>query len=440
MRKPWESGRLCVSEKGRYLQNGKKPFFWLGDTAWLLIEKLTEQEMQAYLRNRAEKNFNVVQAVLVHHSGMQDAAGNAALCGDDFQLPDTEHGFWDSVDTLVKLAEQEGLYVALLPVWGSMVKGGFLNMSNAEAYGAFLATRYKSRPNIIWLIGGDVRGNEGYEVWNLLATTIKSIASKQLMGFHPFGRTRSALWFHEQLWLDFNMFQSGHRRYDQASLGAWDDNNQMEGFVGEDSWKYVLRDYEMNPAKPTLDGEPSYELIPQGLHDSTQPYWQACDARRYAYWSVFAGACGHTYGNNAVMQFYRREDKEASYGALNYWHEAVHDTGSGQMGHLYNLMCSVDFSTGHMAEEWLGQPQGEKYERISVFSGEGFAFFYTYTGQPFKVSLQPADGAAVHASWFDPVTGTYSYIGQIQGGGVKEFIPPNRRMGQNDWVLVLKAE
>jgi hypothetical protein len=26
--------------------------------------------------------------------------------------------------------------------------------------------------------------------------------------------------------------------------------------------------------------------------------------RRYAYWSVFAGSCGHTYGHNAIMQFY----------------------------------------------------------------------------------------------------------------------------------------
>jgi hypothetical protein len=50
-----------------------------------------------------------------------------------------------------------------------------------------------------------------------------------------------------------------------------------------------------------LDGEPSYEGIPQGLHDPTQPLWTDADARRYAYWSVFAGACGHTYGDNAVL-------------------------------------------------------------------------------------------------------------------------------------------
>ena len=121
------------------------------------------------------------------------------------------------------------------------------------------------------------------------------------MTFHPFGRTRSAAWFHTEPWLDFNMFQSGHRRYDQESVqatGCQNDDNLKSNdiFRGEDNWKYVLEDIDLNPKKPTIDGKPSYEGIPQGLHDPAQPVWQAANIRRYAYWSVFAGAFGHTYG------------------------------------------------------------------------------------------------------------------------------------------------
>ena len=54
------------------------------------------------------------------------------------------------------------------------------------------------------------------------------------------------------------------------------------------------------PVKPVLDGEPSYEGIPHGLHDTTLPRWKAKDVRRYGYWSVFAGAADYTYGDNAV--------------------------------------------------------------------------------------------------------------------------------------------
>lgn len=63
----------------------------------------------------------------------------------------------------------------------------------------------------------------------------------------------------------------------------------------------------MKPTKPVIDGEPSYENIPQGLHDPKEVLWKACDVRRYAYWSVFAGAFGHTYGNNSIMQMKKRD-------------------------------------------------------------------------------------------------------------------------------------
>ena len=107
----------------------------------------------------------------------------------------------------------------------------------------YLAGRYQNRPNIIWLVGGDVRGSVSLETFRAEGRTLKRLMPEKLVGYHPFGRTSSSLWFHEEEWLDFNMFQSGHRRYDQASLGAWDDNAEKEGFFGEDNWKYVDRDH-----------------------------------------------------------------------------------------------------------------------------------------------------------------------------------------------------
>ena len=58
--------KLTVSENGRYLQyeNGK-PFFWLGDTAWELFHRLNKEESEQYLKNRADKGFTVIQAVVL---------------------------------------------------------------------------------------------------------------------------------------------------------------------------------------------------------------------------------------------------------------------------------------------------------------------------------------------------------------------------------------
>ena len=58
-------GNLAISENRRYLMEGDKPFFWLGDTAWLMFLKLDEDEIYTYLRNRKEKGYNVIQTVLI---------------------------------------------------------------------------------------------------------------------------------------------------------------------------------------------------------------------------------------------------------------------------------------------------------------------------------------------------------------------------------------
>ena len=51
-RAPWENVRLAVSGNGRYLRNWNVPFFWLGDTAWLLFHQLTTEETRNYFQNR----------------------------------------------------------------------------------------------------------------------------------------------------------------------------------------------------------------------------------------------------------------------------------------------------------------------------------------------------------------------------------------------------
>ncbi len=427
--KPWERGALAVGKNHRYLTNGDTPFFWLGDTAWLMFADLSEDEAYIYLKNRADKGFNVIQSVLVY--SVPDLGGVNKMSTCDFD-PRTE-SYWRHCDKIIGMAESLGLYTALLPSWGSLVKNGVINSSNAETYAEFLADRYGEKRNVIWLLGGDIRAG-GYEtLYASFAAVLKKRAPNQLIGFHPFGRCSSSMWFKDAKWLDFNMFQSGHRRYDQCSLGAWDDNGGSE-FFGEDNWKYVRRDLELC-GKPTLDGEPSYEGIPQGLHDASQPRWTAKDVRRYAYWSVFAGACGHTYGNNSVMQFYSERSGAPSYGAEEYWTDAIHSGGAGQLRHLRALMESVDFTSGREREDLLCGGQKEKYGRTAVFAGDKFLFAYNYLGEPFEIDLSSFENAQMY--FFSPLSGTYSYIGRSDGTR-RRFAPPAALDENTDIVLVVK--
>ena len=217
-----------------------------------------------------------------------------------------------------------------------------------------------------------------------------------------------------------------------------DDNTTKEGWFGEDSWKYVERDWKKEPAKPVLDGEPSYEWILQGLHDTSQPYWKAADVRRYAYWSVFAGAAGHVYGHNSIMQFYRDTTKPGAFGAKYLWTDAIHHPGGAQMVHLKNLCERVGFEKGHPAEEYLSGPRGERYDYVSVFAGDDFLLAYTVNGRQIALSLEAYAGRALTAYWMDPVTGMYTYTGEVFGGGEAVFTPPERE-DSADSVLVLQC-
>ena len=82
--KPWEQGALKVTENGRYFSCGDTPFFWMGDTAWLLFHRLTEEETRNYLRNRKELGYNIILADFLHSPEQENCAGDAALVNGDF--------------------------------------------------------------------------------------------------------------------------------------------------------------------------------------------------------------------------------------------------------------------------------------------------------------------------------------------------------------------
>lgn len=442
-RKPWENGVLRVSENKKYLFNGEVPFFWMGDTSWLLLQRASREEAEAYLRNRADKGYNVIKTDFIHTVPQTDHYGNHAVENDtDFTKPITEgeYTYWDHIDFIISKAEELGLYMGLLPVWGgSIVKNEYLNMENVEAYTHFVGKRYQKYPNIIWIMGGDVRGEVFPEVWDRMAAILKSYNPERLICYHPFGRTSSTQWFNDREWLDIDMFQSGHRRYDQRDLKSWDDQSGGDEWFGEDNWKYVLRDHGRKILRPTLDGEPSYEQIPKGLHDPKEGYWQDFEVRRYAYWSVLSGACGFTYGANEVMQFLKPEYKPA-YGAQCNWDEAVHYPGSGQVVLLKELMEKFPFHTGKPCQQMLVGDEGEQYQRISVFAGADFAVLYDFSGRSFEVKLGLLSGQNVNAWWMDPTSGKLSYIGKFANAGTHLFTPAKRHLGHNDVVLVLCSE
>ena len=432
---------LKVAANHRYLATADdRPFFWLGDTGWLLLGRLDRDETERYLAKRADQGFTVIQVMVLHTAQQTNRYAAPAIIDGNPAQPRTtpgndpgkpgEYDYWDHLDWVIDRAAANGLYVALVPIWGTVAVDSKLPPARAAAYGTFLGDRYRDRPNIVWMNGGDTPGEQNVATWNALGNAIKAAAPAQLMTFHPFGRTDSSWDYHRAPWLDFNMFQSGHRSYAQEEKDA----------RAEDNWRYVEEDLARTPLKPTIDGEPSYENIPYGLHDLTAPRWQAADMRRYAWWAVFAGAFGHTYGDNDVMQMFVPGRDKPAYAANLRWDEALNAQGAGQMRHLRDLILSRPFFERVPDQSLIAGRNGTRYDRVVATRGRAYAMAYSYTGRPFRIQLGKIDGQQVRAAWFDPRTGTQTPIGRFPNRGQRLFTPPGTPRPGSDWVLLLDGE
>ena len=431
--KPWDNGRLKVSDNHRYLihENGT-PFFWLGNTAWLISERLTRDEVEYYLVNEHRAGYNVEQIQVINSIptfniyGQQ--ANDASFDMWKFSKKD-QYGYWEHLDFIVDFAASQGIYIAMDCVWGSQITK--MDIKKAEKYGQFLGERYKDKPNIIWMMGGDVLGDRGTASWDALAKAIRKADPNHVMTFHPRGRTTSSRWFADRDWMDFHMFQSGHRRYGQRN---GDGDYTIKDNTEEDNWRYVDLTWNGNPLKPVIDGEPSYEDIPQGLHDFTAPRWMDYDVRRYAYWAVFAGCFGHTYGHNSIMQFIK-PGLLASFGAEKPWWDAMKDPGYNQMKYLKWLILAFPFEERIADQSVIAGQNGERYDRNIATRGNDYLLVYNYSGKPMQLDLSKISGAKKNVWVMNPSDGTLKYLGEFDSK-VTEFANDGAYLRGSDRVFI----
>jgi hypothetical protein len=422
---------LHVSRDGRRLvKEDGSAFFYLGDTAWELFHRCSRQETEMYLKDRKAKGFTVIQAVvLAELDGLNtpNAEGHRPLIDNNPLHPG--EAYFKDVDRVIRKAEELGLYIALLPTWGDKwnLKWGegpviFDTPEKAEKYGKWLGKRYKDQPNIIWVLGGDRNPEKPLhlEIIRAMARGLEEgDGGRHLMTYHPQGGHSSSQWFQQDAWLDFNMAQTGH-----AEL-----NNPVYRMVGHD--------YSLTPVKPCLDGEPQYEDIPVGFSALNQRF-TAFDVRQAAYWSVLAGALGHTYGNGNIWQMYA-PGRTPVLAAATPWYLAIHMPGARQMGYMRKLFLSRPFLQMIPGQEVLARVFGQDTKNIRAARGADSSFVIVYTpyGNPVHIRMEMLDAGTVSGYWYNPREGNSIPIEPFKNPGkTKAFVPPSGGP-LTDWVLVL---
>jgi hypothetical protein len=423
--------KLKVSSNGRYFidQDGK-PFFYVGDTCWLLFQRLDHKEADEYLKDRVEKGFTVIQAYVIRGLGKRHPDGNRSLLGEspftDRDPTKPNEAFFKNVDHVINRANELGLVLGLVVAKSWHVNKHperVFDSKNAFDFGKFLGARYKNNA-VLWYVGGDSAPGSDEAAWVAMARGLKDGSGGSLLvSYHGSGQTSSSMWFHKADWLDFNSIQSGH------------------GWAAK-TYRFVEKDYGLLPAKPTVDMEPPYENHPTG---SKTPRIDSHQVRKAAYWNMLAGAAGHGYGALDLFWLYKDSDGPFPKNGFQPWRKALAYEGSRQLGFMRRLFELRPWYklVPDQAVITAGHGEGEDHVRAARAEDGTFVLSYLPSGKPVTIKMGKVSGKSVKGQWYDPTNGQFQRIAgsPFANTGSRQFTPPGKNStGNRDWVLVLDSE
>lgn len=450
---------ISVSENGHFLLKGNAPFFWLADTAWELFHRLNREEAEKYLQTRSNQGFNAFQAVILPELEaftLPNAYGDFPLLDEDISKPNVTDGndlsdqeqydYFDHVEWILKKAGEYKMVAGLLPCWGEYVtpRKRERTISTTEQgynYGWFIGNRYKSyNKNIVWILGGDRLPDEaenGVDVWRSMAEGIadavngvnefnnKANYASTCMSYHCYAS--SSKWFHNDDWIDFHTWGSYHEKKDNPR-----------------AYTEAGKDWNLKNPKPTLNSEPAYEQIPVNYDwaNAGNGYFDDFDVRQHAYWSVFSGTCGHTYGAHPVWQMSKTDLKYEPYAKTtnSTWEEALYFTGATQMDFLQKLILSRPYTDRRPAQETIIENYDEPGKFMTATAGKDYCMVYLPTGDKVHVNLEMFTAEKLKTWWFHPATGKAFDNGTIDLKANEWFDAPGDSERGNDWVLVIDDE
>lgn len=401
---------LRVSENGRYFVRDDVPFFWMGDTAWSLVNRYAPEEAEAYLGRRREQGFNVVHVMLLFDGGpgltTPAADTRSQLPFVDMNPATPNEAYFANVDRIVRLAREKGFILVILACGGSggsfVREKAVITEGNARGYGRWLGERYRGEPHIVWSNGFDVPPWTFEEIALEFAAGLQEgDTPERLITYHPCGHASSS-YFHHLPWLSANFIQT------------WADTLRIHPMVHHD--------YLRLPPKPVVHVEGAYEAGPEYPTGPITPLL----VRRQAYWAYLSGGF-HTYGHNDMWRHNPT------------WQESLDSPGARQMGVLKQIFTAREWWR-HVPDPSVFALGAGGRERLNVAarSIDGDSVIL-YLSHPTTVSIHMDTISAAdttRARWVNPETGEESEIGTFPSHGTRFFTTPET---WPDAVLLLDA-
>ena len=419
---------LKISSSGRYLvDQNNKPFFITGEQGWTLITELANSDVGVYLSDRSSRGYNAVWLAAADNTYQSnepyDYYGNKPFDGADFTNEDAT--YWAHVDYVVQQAASHGIVMMLDPAFVGLNStsgylSSYLNSSDAvvTAYGAWLGARYKSFPNVMWVLGGDADPAISglYSKMSDLATGIRSTDSDHLMTFEA-------------------------SRYSSGSVVAGGGYSSLDVWPGPPSWLNLNWVY-LSPAYIPTSNQTNYSRSPwlppfmgedwcEGDHSMTP-----LQLREEGYGAILGGSyLGRVFCNDAIWSF-----GSPTYDTMGAsWQSQLGSSGSVSQESLGTLFRSREHwllvpDTSH-AVMTVGSQSGTTTAVTARTSDGQTIIAYIPTQRAVTIAMTKIADTSAKAWWFNPQTGATTLIGTYSTTGTQSFTPPDT----NDWVLVIDA-
>jgi hypothetical protein len=441
---------LTISSNQRYLRDQNNvPFPILGRTAWF-ITSLSQTDYRAFIDDTVAKGYNAIEFHVINHDPrgnnpprngngdlpfLQELGGTAwsgtlyPNYGNNTQAPDftsPNEAYWSHVDALLAYAESKGVLCFMFPAYvgypgtdqgwmNEMVANGPTKM---QAYGAWIADRYKNQKNLVWMAGGDMYSFDASQraAESSLLTGLKSIANQQSVYF-------SAEWERGTIATEQPDFGS-QMTLNGTYANSTDINNQGHRAYSTSVMPAFLLEQPYD--EEGLDGN--------GVNlDATQP------VRRFQWWGLLSNIGGYISGNGYVWTF--NPD----------WQNHLNTQGAHDMARLNAFVRSIVWNnlvpSGLAGMRPLvtadgGSLNSSDYVAAAATPDGTLLVAYVppdHTGS-FMIDMTAMIGP-VQARWFNPTSGAYISIGTIMNSGAVTFTPPgDNGTGFHDWVLILEKQ
>jgi hypothetical protein len=412
------------------------PVFITGEQAFeLALNLASNSDIDLYLSTRHSQGFNFIWMGATDRAYVLNYPDNAL--GDppftDMSAPfrGMKEAYFAHLDYVIQRAAAYGMEVLLNvafvgsgPTYCFDSTGWCLELqaastSDLKAFGAYLGSRYKNFPNIIWMLGGDLDLTDYptlRDKMQAILDGIKSTDKNHLVTVEnepPHAASSQDLW-PAHTW-DLNFFYHDPPDMAKDTNAAYSRSDSLPIFLGE--------------------GKVDNEKGASDLILRTQNYQAVLGGSTLGF--VYASSIIWPFGFNPTNVGLQKLPGQT-------WQNQLTAPGSIASEHLGQLMRSREFwkmvpDVSHTVVT-EGYGSGDQIT-VTARSRDGLTIIsYIPNGNAatLQVDMSKISSARGKAKgwWFNPKTGVATLISTFANSGLRSFTPPD----SDDWVLVIDAE